>query len=603
MAVYEAPQRDMKFVMDELLNMQAHYASLPGCEIASEEIVDIIRSEGAKFTQNELAPLNKVADKEGCTWSEGKVKTPTGYKQAFDKFKAAGWTSLIQGEQYGGQGLPYSVGVMFGEMTASSGIAWSMLNGCNIGAGDTIEAWGTQQQKDLYVPKLVAGDWSGTMCLTESHCGTDLGLLRTKAKENSDGSYNITGTKIFITWGEHDISENIVHIVLARMPGSPEGIKGISLFIVPKFTPTKDGTAGEFNHVSCGALEHKMGLNGSPTCVMNFDGAKGYLLGPVNKGLNCMFTFMNQARLGVAIQGMSHAELGFQHSLAYAKDRLQMRSLTGVKNPQQAADPIIVHPDVRRMLLTQKSLAEGGRMLNYHIAKLLDILNCSKDQALKKQTEKELGLLTPIAKAFLSETGFESANLALQCFGGHGYIKEWEVEQNVRDARIACIYEGTTGIQALDLLGRKILMNKGEDLRTFTKKIHMFCQSHKGNPKMLEFVSELEKHNKEWGELVMKVGMVAMKNPDELGAASVDFLMYSGYVVLAYFWAQAAEVAFKALETSTREIEGEKAFYDTKIKTAQFYFNRLLPKTRGYVATMNTGSKYLMDINAEHFSF
>jgi len=596
---YQAPQRDMKFVMNELLDYPAHYASLPNCEDASIEIVDAIREEGAKFSTNVLSPLNKVGDQEGCTWNDGQVTTPTGFKEAFNQFKEAGWPGLIQEQKYGGQGLPFSIGVMFGEMISSANIAWSMFNGANNGTLETINVWGTNAQKEIYMKKIVEGNWGGTMCLTEPHCGTDLGMLRTKAEPNSDGSYNITGTKIFITQGEHDLSENIVHIVLARMPNAPAGVKGISLFIVPKFTPNQAGEVGMRNGVTCGSIEHKMGINGSPTCVMNFDSAKGYLLGAENKGLNCMFTFMNNARLAVAMQGMIHAEVGFQKSLAYAKDRLQMRSLTGAKNPDGPADPIIVHPDVRRMLLTQKSLAEGGRMLNYHIAKLLDILQRSDDEALIKETEDELGLLTPIAKAFLTETGFESANLALQCFGGHGYIKEWEVEQNVRDSRIACIYEGTTGIQALDLLGRKILMTKGERLRKYTKKMHKFCEINKENKEIAPFINQLEKYNKEWGELVMKVGGSAMQNPDELGAASVDFLMYSGYVVLAYFWAQAALTANEALKINT----DDKDFYQAKIKTARFFFERMLPKTRGYVATMNSGADNLMSLEAEHFSF
>jgi alkylation response protein AidB-like acyl-CoA dehydrogenase len=596
---YQAPQRDMKFVMNELLDYPAHYAALPNCEDASIEIVDAIREEGAKFSTNVLAPINKVGDQEGCTWIEGEVTTPTGFKEAYNQFKEAGWPGLIQEEKYGGQGLPFSVGLMFNEMISSANLAWSMLNGANNGTVETIDVWGTPEQKNIYLTKIISGDWSGTMCLTESHCGTDLGMLRTKAEPNSDGSYNITGTKIFITQGEHDLSENIVHIVLARMPNAPAGVKGISLFIVPKFTPDQNGEVGERNGVTCGSIEHKMGINGSPTCVMNFDGSKGYLLGAENKGINCMFTFMNNARLGVAMQGMVHAELGFQKSLAYAKDRLQMRSLSGVKNPNGPADPIIVHPDVRRMLLTQKSLAEGGRMLNYHLAKLLDVLQRSDDEQLLKETEDELGLLTPIAKAFLTETGFESANLALQCFGGHGYIKEWEVEQNVRDSRIACIYEGTTGIQALDLLGRKILMTKGERLRNYTKKMDQFCEDNKDNQDVAAFVNQLSKYSKEWGDLVTKVGGSAMQNPDEMGAASVDFLMYSGYVVLAYFWAQAAVTAHEALKTN----EADKDFYLAKIKTARFFFERMLPKTRGYVATMNSGAENLMALEAEHFSF
>ena len=599
MTVYQAPQRDMQFVMDELLELPAHYASLPGCEDVTPDLISAIREEGAKFATNVLAPLNKIGDEEGCKWENGEVTTPTGFKEAYNQFREAGWTGLTHSPEHGGQGLPTTVGTMFGEMTAAANLAWSLVNGANGGTLETIEAWGTPEQKETYMAKIVSGEWTGTMCLTEPHCGTDLGMLRTKAEPNADGSYNVTGTKIFITEGEHDMSENIIHIVLARLPDAPAGVKGISLFIVPKFIPNAGGENGDKNTVSCGSIEHKMGLNASPTCVMNFDGAKGYLIGAPNRGLNCMFTFMNNARLGVAVQGMIHAEVGFQKSLAYAKDRLQMRALTGPKNPEKPADPIIVHPDVRRMLLTQKSFAEGGRMLNYYISKLLDVIERSDDEDAKKEADDTLGLLTPIAKAFLTEVGFESANMGLQCFGGHGYIKEWEVEQNVRDSRISCIYEGTTGIQALDLLGRKILMTQGERLRNFTKKIHKFCEANKENAVMAEFTEALTTHNKEWGELVMTVGGAAMENPDELGAASVDFMMYSGYVVLAYFWAQAAAVAQKALDEGTTEVD----FYNAKIKTARFFFKRLLPKTRGYVATMNTGADALMDLDAEHFVF
>ncbi len=599
MTTYQAPQRDMQFVMDEVLDFQSHYKNLPGCEDVTLELISAIRTEGAKFTESVLAPLYQSGDEEGCKWQDGDVTTPAGFKEAYQKFREAGWPTLTQPLEYGGQGLPTTIGTMFTEMVSAANMPWSLINATNSGTLETLHTWGSSAQKDIYMPKIVSGEWSGTMCLTEPHCGTDLGMLRTKAEPDSEGGYLVSGTKIFISEGEHDKTDNIIHIVLARLPDAPAGVKGISLFIVPKFVVNEKGEKGERNAVSCGSLEHKMGLHGAPTCVMNFDSAKGYLIGPPNKGLNCMFTFMNNARLSAAVQGMIHSEVGFQNSLAYAKDRLQMRALSGAKNPELPADPIIVHPDVRRMLLTQKSFSEGGRMLNYYISQLLDVIERSTDQAAKKDADDTLGLLTPIAKAFLTETGCESANLGLQCFGGHGYIREWGVEQNVRDARIGCIWEGTTGIQSLDLLARKILLTKGERLKNFTKKIHGFCEENKNNAAMDEFITELAAHNKEWGELTTKVAGAALNNPDEVGAASVDFLMYSGYLVLAYFWAQAVVAAQKALDGDTTEQD----FYQAKIKTARFFYKRLLPKTRGHVATMKAGADCLMNLEAEHFVF
>jgi alkylation response protein AidB-like acyl-CoA dehydrogenase len=596
---YQAPQRDMKFVMNELLDYPAHYAALPNCEDASIEIVDAIREEGAKFSTNVLAPINKVGDQEGCTWIEGEVTTPTGFKEAYNQFKEAGWPGLIQEEKYGGQGLPFSVGLMFNEMISSANLAWSMLNGANNGTVETIDVWGTPEQKNIYLTKIISGDWSGTMCLTESHCGTDLGMLRTKAEPNSDGSYNITGTKIFITQGEHDLSENIVHIVLARMPNAPAGVKGISLFIVPKFVVNADGTLGERNALECGSLEHKMGIHGNATCVMNFDGAKAWLIGPENKGLNCMFTFMNVARIGTALQGVTASEGSFQGALAYAKDRLAMRSLTGVKAPEKAADPIIVHPDVRKMLLTQKAFAEGGRALVYLTAMNADIVHNGETEEARKAADDMLGFLTPIAKAFLTETGLEAANHGVQVFGGHGFIAEWGMEQIVRDTRISTLYEGTTGIQALDLLGRKVLMTQGASLKQFTKLIHAFCKENADDANMKEFVEPLVKLNKEWGDLTMKIGMTSMQNRDEVGSASVDYLMYSGYATLALLWAQMAKVAQTNLAAGTTEED----FYGAKVKTARFYFQRILPRTATHALSMVAGADSLMDLDAEHFAF
>ncbi len=467
-----------------------------------------------------------------------------------------------------------------------------MYPGLSHGAMRTLALHGTDEQRATYLTKLVEGAWTGTMCLTEAHCGTDLGMLKTRAEPNADGSHTISGTKIFISAGEHDLADNIVHIVLARLPDAPEGTKGISLFIVPKFLP--DGTR---NKVFCGSLEHKMGIHGNATCVLNFDGAKGFLLGQANRGLNAMFTFMNRARLGTAVQGLCHAEFGYQKSLAYAKDRLQMRALSGPKNPAGPADPIIVHPDVRRMLLTQKAFSEGSRMLAYFTAQQLDIEDHSADEAAKQEAADLLAFLTPIAKAFMTEFGFECANLAMQCFGGHGYIAEWGVEQNVRDARIAMLYEGTTGIQALDLLGRKVLMTQGETLRRFTKLVHKFCKANADNAELKALIDTLAQHNKEWGDLTMHIGLKAMENPEEVGAAAVDYLMYSGYICLAYFWARAAVRAQEILAAGT----AEKAFYEAKIKTARFYFARLLPRTRTHFAAIHSGVDNLLAMEVEQF--
>ncbi|HLV78211.1 MAG TPA: acyl-CoA dehydrogenase C-terminal domain-containing protein [Marinobacter sp.] len=599
MPEYKAPLRDMKFVLNELLDSEQHYASLEGAEDATPDMVDAIIQEGAKFCEQVLSPLNAVGDQEGCTWSEEGVKTPTGFKQAYDQYIEGGWPSIAADPNFGGQGLPHSLSLVISEMVGTSNWAWGMYPGLSHGATNTIEAHGSDEQKQIYLSKLVSGEWTGTMCLTEPHCGSDLGTLRTKAEPNADGSYSITGTKIFISAGDHDLTDNIVHIVLARLPGAPEGTKGISLFIVPKQLPDADGSAGERNGVSCGSLEHKMGIHGNATCVMNFDGAKGWLIGPENKGLNCMFTFMNTARIGTAIQGLGAAELGFQGSLAYARERLAMRSLSGPKNPDGIADPIIVHPDVRRMLLTQKAVAEAARALIYLAGQQVDIVHSGKTEEERKQADALLSFLTPIAKAFLTEIGYESANLGMQVFGGHGYISEWGMEQNVRDARIAMIYEGTTGIQALDLLGRKVLMTQGEALKLFTKKVHVFCKENADNEQLKEFIEPLAAINKEWGDLTMKIGMNAMKNREEVGAASVDYLMYSGYAVFAYLWARMAKVAQDKLAEGT----SEESFYQAKVQTARFYFKRMLPRTKTHAETMLAGADTLLDMPEDAFAF
>lgn len=598
MPEYKAPLRDMKFVMQELLDCESHYQTL-GYEEATPDMVDAIMGEAAKFTEEVIAPINQIGDEQGCTWNDGVVTTPDGFKEAYQQYVEGGWPTLSQPVEHGGQGLPHSLNTAIGEFTSAANHSFAMYPGLSHGALATLEAHGTDEQKAMFMPKLVEGTWTGTMCLTEPHCGTDLGMLRTKAEPNEDGTYSLTGTKIFISAGEHDLSENIVHIVIARVPGSPEGTKGISLFIVPKFDVTADGEKAERNGVNCGSIEHKMGINANATCVINFDGAKGYLIGEVNRGLNCMFTFMNAARLGVANEGVAAADAAFQGSLAYAKDRLQMRSLSGPKNPSGPADPIIVHPDVRRMLLTQKSIAEGGRALNGYLAQLVDVVEVEKDAAKKAEAESKLALLTPIAKAFLTELGLECTSHGVQVYGGHGFIKEWGMEQLMRDTKISCLYEGTTGIQALDLLARKILGSKGELIKPFAAEVTAFCTENITDEQMSEFIKPMITIAPNWQKMTQEIGMKAMQNPDEIGAASVDYLMYSGYLTLAYFWAKMAKVAFDQLAAGT----DDKAFYEAKIKTARFYFARILPRAHGHAACIENGAASMMAHDEEEFVF
>ena len=594
---YKAPLRDIKFLMDEVLDSETHYQNI-GAEDASPDMVEAIVAEGAKFCEEVLAPINQSGDQEGCTWSEDGVKTPAGFKEAYQQFVEGGWPAMNAPVEHGGQGLPESINIVLSELIGTANWSWGMYPGLSHGARATIEEHGTPEQQKTYLTKLVSGEWTGTMCLTEPQCGSDLGILTTKAEPNADGSYNITGTKIFISAGEHDMVDNIVHIVLARLPGAPEGTKGISLFIVPKHLPDAEGNVGERNTVTCGSIEHKMGIHGNATCVMNFDAAKGWLIGPENKGLNCMFTFMNVARIGTSIQGLAAAEGSFQGALAYAKERQAMRSLTGPKNPEGKADPIIVHPDVRRMLLTQKAISEGSRAMIYHAAQVADVVQHGEGDA-QKAADDLLGFMTPILKAFCTEAGYEAANHGMQVFGGHGFIQEWGMEQIVRDTRIALMYEGTTGIQALDLLGRKVLMTQGASLRNFTKIVHKFCQENEGNEQLKPFVGTLNTLNKEWGDITMKVGMTAMQNRDEVGAASVDFLMYSGYVCLAYYWALMAKVAQEKLAAGTTE----EGFYTSKVQTAKFYFDRILPRTAAHAAMIANGGESIMAVEEENFAF
>ncbi|ALM52098.1 acyl-CoA dehydrogenase C-terminal domain-containing protein [Halomonas huangheensis] len=594
---YQAPLRDLRFVMDEMLDYPGHYARLPGLEQASPDIVAAILEEGARFCREELLPLNQVGDRQGCRLENGEVKAPEGFRDAYQRYVEGGWPGLAGDPEYGGQGLPQSLAMVLSEMVCATNLAWGMYPGLSHGAADALRAHGTEEQKTTYLAPLVEGIWTGTMCLTEPHCGTDLGLIKTRAQANADGSYVISGTKIFISAGDHDLADNIVHLVLARLPDAPQGSKGISLFIVPKYLPNAEGQPGERNSVACGSLEHKMGIHGNATCVMNFDQATGFLVGQPNKGLSCMFTMMNAARIGVGIQGLGVAEMSFQNALSYARDRLQMRALSGPKAADKPADPIIVHPDVRRMLLTQKAFAEGGRMLVLYAAQLVDVTEHSDDAAEREHAETLLGLLTPIVKAFLTEVGFEAANEGVQIFGGHGFIQEWGMEQLVRDARITRLYEGTTGIQALDLLGRKVLMSQGESLKLFTREIHRFCKSAADDESLKGLVEPLSRLNAEWGELTLDVGMRAMQDREEVGAASVDYLMYSGYVTLAYLFARSAQVAQQALASEP----SDAAFYRARLDTAHFYFQRLLPRTRAHAQMIKAGAESLMAMDADDF--
>lgn len=599
MPQYKAPLRDIQFVMHELLNAEEHYNKISAYAGTNRELIDGIFEAAADFCENELSPINHSGDQEGCHYDDGVVTTPKGFKEAYQKYIELGYPSLSVPVEHGGQGLPGSIGNAVSEMVGTANWSWGMYPGLSHGAVRTIEHHGSEDQKRLYLTKLVEGTWTGTMCLTESHAGSDLGIIRTKAEPNADGSYAITGEKIFISAGEHDMAENIVHIVLARLPGAPKGTKGISLFIVPKFNVNEDGSVGERNTVRCASIEHKMGIHGNATCVMTFDGAKGFLIGPENRGLNCMFTFMNTARIGTAVQGLAASEGAFQGALWYAKDRLAMRSLSGPKNPEKEADPIIVHPAVRNMLLTQKAFAEGGRALVYFLSQFADIVEAGDSEEERKYADNILSLLTPIAKAFLTETGSESAKHGVQVYGGHGFITEHGMEQIVRDTRIACLYEGTTEIQALDLLGRKVLQTQGALLKDFTKIIHKFVEANKDNADMAEFTAPLAALNKEWGDLTMQIGMKAMQNPDEVGAAAVDYLYFSGYVTLAYLWARMALLAQQKIAAGTTEGD----FYKAKIITAQFYFKKLLPRTRSHVDVIATGVAPLFALDAEHFAF
>jgi len=595
---YRAPLRDIQFVLDDLLESKDHYAGLQGCEAIEPEMLEAVIAGAARFAEEVVAPLNAPGDAEGCHFENGRVRTPQGYRKAFELYGQGGWQALNVPVEDGGQGLPPSLGLIVNEMIGAASWAWSMYGGLALAPVTCLLNGGTAEQKQRYLPKLLTGEWAGTMCLTEAHCGSDVGLLRAKATRNADGSYSISGTKIFVSGGEHDLADNIVHSLLARVEGAPEGTKGVSLFVIPKYAVNDDGSLGEENAISCSSIEKKMGLKGSATCVMNFDGARGELLGQENRGLEVMFKLMNTARLGTATQGLAMGERALQGALAYARERLQMRSLTGPKNPEGEADPIIVHPDVRRMLLTQKALVEGNRALIYWLAQLVDHSRHGDAEQIER-ADALLELLTPIAKAFCTESGQEVTSLGLQVYGGHGYITDNGMEQLVRDGRISTVYEGTTGIQALDLIGRKVLGTGGQLLRNVTGLIREFCEGEAAGEGMVEFIEPLSRANEEWEALTQTVIDRSIQNLDELGAASVDYTLLSGYTILGYLWARIAAVAQRRIEAGDRDVE----FHRAKLVTARFYFQRILPRTAAHAAAARAGGETLMALSEEAFTF
>jgi len=593
MGQYIAPLRDMQFVMHELLNVESELKGLPKHADLDADTINQVLEEAGKFCSDVIFPLNQSGDEEGCKWNDGVVTTPKGFKEAYQQYIEAGWPALACDPDFGGQGLPMFVNNAVYEMMNSANQAWTMYPGLSHGAYECLHEHGTPEQKATYLAKLVSGEWTGTMCLTEPHCGTDLGLLRTKAAANSDGSYSITGTKIFISSGEHDMAGNIIHLVLARLPDAPIGTKGISLFVVPKFVPDANGNPGERNGIKCGSIEHKMGIHGNSTCVMNLDDARGWLVGEANRGLNAMFVMMNAARLGVGSQGLGLTEITYQNSLVYAKERLQMRSLSGAKAPDKVADPIIVHPDVRRMLLTQKAYAEGARAFSYWTALQLDKELSHGDEAVRKESADMVALLTPIIKAFITDNAYEATNHGVQVYGGHGFIREWGMEQYVRDARINMIYEGTNSIQSLDLLGRKVLGDMGAKLKKFGKLVSDFVEQEGVKPEMQEFINPLGDIGDKVQKLTMEIGMKAMANPDEVGAAAVPYMRTVGHLVYAYFWARMARIALD-------KQDGGDIFYQSKLATARFYFAKLLPETASTIRAARAGSKP-MDVDVALF--
>lgn len=597
---FKVPLKDYSFLFNDVIDMQANYKNVKGGDQATPDMLDAIFSEAAKFSETELAPIYQSGDK-GCTWDDGVVTTPAGFKEAYAKFIEAGWTSLTGSQEMGGQGLPSSIGVAINEMLTTANWAWAMYPGLSEGAVATLEDHGTPEQKQAYLTKLISGVWSGTMCLTEPHCGTDLGQLKTKAEPNADGSYKVNGTKIFISAGEHDLTENIVHIVLAKLPDAPKGTRGISLFIIPKFLPSADGSAGERNGVRCASIEHKMGIHGNGTAMLNFDDATGFLIGEPHNGLNAMFTYMNVARIGTASQGAAAAERSFQGASKYARERLAMRSLSGVKNPEGPADPIICHPDVRRMLLTQRAIAEGGRAMVTYASQFADLYMGGATEEVRAEAEARLGFCTPILKGFITEQGVIAANHGVQVFGGHGYIQEWGMEQILRDSRIGTLYEGTTGIQALDLIGRKVLMDRFKQLKIFTGEMLSFAFKSlpwpRGNKVQRKQAWTVTKLALKWRYLGYKLAMQGKRNPDAVGAGSVDFLMYSGYAYMAFMWAKMSSVAQAQLDAG----KGDTKFLQEKLHTAEFFFERMLPQADVHAKTIGASVESVMAMPEDYF--
>ncbi len=592
MPIYNPPLRDMQFVMHEVLNVTQDLQDMPQHADTDVDTINAVLEEAGKFAAEVIFPLNISGDTEGCTLNREthEVTTPKGFKEAYKTYVAGGWAALSCDPEFGGQGLPLVVNQCLYEMMNSANQAWTMYPGLTHGAYASLHTHGTPEQKATYLAKMTSGEWTGTMCLTEPHCGTDLGLMRTKAEPQADGTYKITGAKIFISAGEHDMADNIIHLVLARLPDAPPGIKGVSLFVVPKYLVNADGTLGARNTVYCAGLEHKMGIHANATAQIMLDGAVGTLVGQPNKGMQGMFVMMNAARLGVGNQSLGLTEVAYQNALAYAKDRIQMRSLSGVKAKDKPADPIIVHPDVRKMLLTAKAYAEGGRALAMFCSVLLEKVHNHPDEKVRKDSDDMLSLLTPITKAFLTDNGFQSAVMCQQVFGGHGFIKEWGMEQFVRDARINMIYEGTNTIQSLDLLGRKVLGNNGATLKKFGKLVGALVEAEGVNEKMAEFINPLAMLGDQITKFTTEIGFKGFQNPDEVGAAAVDYLRVAGHLVFGYFWARMASVALQQIAAGNTD-----PFYGAKLQTARFYFAKLFPETVTLMRTARAGSKVLMD--------
>ncbi len=598
MPVYSSPVEETLYVLQEVLNID-RYNNLPGFEEATPDLLEAILGEAAKLTEEVLQPINLAGDQEGCTRHEdGSVTTPKGMKEAYDAYRDGGWMGLAANPEYGGQGLPYALHTAIGEYLISANMAFAMYPGLTQGAIAAIDVHGTDEQKQQYLPKLIEGAWTGTMNLTESHCGTDLGMLRTKAELQKDGTYKISGQKIFISAGEHDLSENIIHLVLARIDGAPEGTKGISLFIVPKFILDDDGNPDQRNGVVCGALEEKMGIHANATCVLNYDGATGYLIGEENRGLKAMFTMMNEARLSVGLQGLAMSEVAYQNAVAYARERIQGRALTGPAEPDKKADSIMVHPDVRRMLMNIKAFNESGRALMLWTALKGDISHRASSEEERQLADDIMGLLTPVIKGVLTDKGFENAVTAQQVFGGHGYIHEWGMEQFVRDVRIAQIYEGTNGIQALDLVGRKLPRDGGRAMRAFLEEVNSFTKTHMDNEEIQPYTQPLRNGVKALEAASMWLMQNGMKNPNDAGAASMDYMHLFGLVALGYMWAIMAEKSLAALSEGAGD---KQAFHEEKLITARYFMERIMPEAQAHLARIESGSETMMALAAEAF--